>query len=100
VWELLTSGGSLANSVIAHYDAILQLAWSPDSKVLGSTAAERSLKAFNAAVHTEIKTYPHQSDWILSLQFAPDGKKFAAGRYDGSLAFFETPVPGAKIATR
>ena len=102
VWSLGPKSGTLVNTLIAHEDAILRLAYSPDGKLLVSTAADKTLKVFRASDLTEIKTYPKQPDWILSLRFAPDGKHFACGRYDGSLAFFDTPaaVPPAKVATR
>ncbi len=102
VWSLGPKSGKLVNTLIAHEDAILRLAYSPDGRLLVSTAADKTLKVFLAGDLTEIKTYPKQPDWILSLRFAPDGKRFACGRYDGSLAFFDTPaaLPPAKVATR
>ena len=36
VWSLGEKSGTLLNSLIAHEDAILQLAWSPDGKYLVS----------------------------------------------------------------
>ncbi|MDQ6707706.1 MAG: hypothetical protein M3Z85_17230 [Acidobacteriota bacterium] len=92
IWKLEEKGGKLQHSLIAHEDAILKLAYSPDGKVLVSTAADKTVKAFQADDLTEIKDYPKQPDWVLSMQFAPDGKRFAVGRYDGSLAFYDAPA--------
>ena len=101
IWSLGPKSGALLHSLIAHEDAILKIAYSPDGKVLISTAADKTVKAFNAADLTEIKDYPKQPDWVLSLQFTPDGKRFAVGRYDGSLAFYDAPAsPNAKLAQR
>ena len=94
IWELGEKNAVLKTSLIAHEDAILKLAWSPDGKVLLSSAADRTLKAFDLRdTHdlTELKDYSRQPDWVEALDFAPDGKKFAAGRFDGSLAFFDAP---------
>jgi WD40 repeat protein len=88
IWQLGDKGATLVNSLIAHEDAILKLAWSPDGKTLVSSSADKTIKIFNAADLTEIKTYDHQPDWVLSLEFAPDGKSFAAGRYNGSLEIY------------
>jgi DNA-binding beta-propeller fold protein YncE len=92
IWSLSDSGGTLLHSLIAHEDAILQLAWSPDGNTLVSAAADRSLKTFRAADLVDLKEFPRQPDWVMALQFSPDGKHFAAGRYDGSLAFFDNPT--------
>ena len=83
VWSLGEKSGTLLNSLIAHEDAILQLAWSPDGKYLASTAADKQVKIFRAEDLTVVKTWP-QPDWALSLAFSPDGKTLAVGRFDGS----------------
>jgi hypothetical protein len=90
IWQLGEKGATLAQSLIAHEDAILRLAWSPDGKLLISSSADKTIKVFHAADLTEIKTYDKQPDWVLSLEFSPDGKSFAAGRYDGSLEIYPT----------
>ena len=49
----------------------------------------------------EIKVFSKQPDWVLSLEFAPDGKSFAAGRYDGSLEIIPiTSFGPAHVAAR
>jgi WD40 repeat protein len=100
IWSLGESGGTLVHSLIAHEDAILQLAWSPDGKTLLSTAADRSLKAFHAADLVDLKEFPRQPDWVLALQFSPDGKHFATGRYDGSFEILPAPSDQTKVAQR
>jgi WD40 repeat protein len=103
IWALGEKGGELIHTLIAHEDAILQLAWSPDGKTLLSSAADRTIKVFDAAELTEKQSIPSQSDWVLALRFCPDGKRFAAGRYDGSLTIYELGQvlsPQPKIATR
>jgi WD40 repeat protein len=90
IWQLGEKGATLINSLIAHEEAILKLAWSPDGKFIVSSSADKTVKIFKAADLTEIKTYDDQPDWVLSLAFAPDGKSFAAGRYNGSLEIYHT----------
>jgi WD40 repeat protein len=89
VWSLGEKSGELLNTLIAHEDAILQLAWSPDGATLVSAAADRTIKIFDAKDLTERKALANQPDWVLALRFAPDGKRFAAGRYDGSLTIYD-----------
>lgn len=87
IWSLDEKGGTLLTSLIAHEDAILQLAWSPDGKYLISSSADKEVKIFNAADLTVVKTWP-QPDWALSVAYAPDGKTFAVGRFDGSYEIY------------
>jgi dipeptidyl aminopeptidase/acylaminoacyl peptidase len=94
VWELGEKSATLRSTLIAHEDAILKLGYSRDGKVLISAAADRTLKAFAAADLTAIQDYPAQSDWVMSLDFSPDGLHFAVGRFDGSYEILD--VPGSK----
>lgn len=87
VWSLGDKSGTLLNSLIAHEDAILQLAWSPDGKYLVSASADKELKVFKADDLSVVKTW-EQPDWVMSLGFAPDGKTFAVGRFDGSYQIY------------
>jgi WD40 repeat protein len=88
IWSLGERSGTLKTSLIAHEDTILRLAFSPDGKTLISTAADRSLKLFRTDDLSEVKDYPTQSDWVLSLCFSADGRAFAVGRYDGTLEIY------------
>ncbi len=87
VWSMDEKGGTLLNSLIAHEDAILQLAWSPDGKYLVSSSADKEVKVFKAADLSLVKTW-RQPDWALSLAFAPDGKTIAVGRFDGTYEIY------------
>ena len=89
IWALEAKAGRLLQSQIAHEDAILKLAWSPDGSKIVSASSDKTIKVFKAPELTEIKTIAHQPDWTNGLEFAPDGKTFAAGRYDGSLSIYD-----------
>lgn len=89
LWALEEKSGRLLQSQIAHEDAILKLAWSPDGSTLLSASADKTIKIFKVPELIEVKTLAQQPDWIYGLEFAPDGKTFAAGRYDGSLSIYD-----------
>ena len=84
IWSLGEKDGKLLHAQIAHEDAILRLAWSPDGAELISSSADRTVKVFRAQDLTELHSFP-EPDWVYGLQFAPNGKSFAIGRFDGSL---------------
>jgi WD40 repeat protein len=84
IWSLCETGGTLLHSQIAHEDAILRLAWSPDGAELLSSSADRTVKVFRATDLSELQSF-REPDWVYGLQFAPNGKSFAIGRFDGSL---------------
>ena len=101
IWALGANAGELRNTLIAHEDVILQVAWSPDGATLLSASADRTINFFDSSDLTERKSIPNQPDWVLALRFAAGGKRFAAGRYDGSLTFYDvtqTAIP--KVAAR
>lgn len=100
VWELEEKSGKLIASLIAHEDAILRIAWSPDGKVLASSSADRTIKLLQSGDLTEISSFTAQPDWVYGLQFAPDGKTVAAGRIDGSLAFYNNSSSNLQRASR
>lgn len=85
IWSLGDKEGTLLRSLIAHEDAILRLAWSPDGSELISSSADKTVKVFRASDLTELESFP-ETDWVYGIQFAPDGKTFAIGRFDGQLS--------------
>ena len=84
IWSLGEKEGKLLHSLIAHEDAILRLAWSSDGSELISSSADHTVKVFSARDLSELQSLP-EPDWVYGLQFAPNGKTFAIGSFDGSL---------------
>ncbi len=88
LWSLGDKGATLLNSLIAHEDAILRIAWSHDGKYLLSTSADKVVKLFLVEGLKEIASYPGQSDWVNGLAFSSDDARFVAARFDGSIQFY------------
>ena len=89
IWRLGEKEGTLENTLIAHEDAILKLAWSPDGKYLASASADHTIRLFRAAGLTAVRAIASQPDWAFGLEFAPNGKSFAAGLFNGLLEIYE-----------
>ncbi|HLK22248.1 MAG TPA: c-type cytochrome domain-containing protein [Bryobacteraceae bacterium] len=92
IWALGEKEGKLLHSQIAHEDAILRLAWSPDGTELVSSSADHTVKVFSSKDLSELHSYT-EPDWVYGLQFAPNGKTFAIGRFDGSLTITPQGTP-------
>ncbi|MDP8980910.1 MAG: hypothetical protein M3O35_09995 [Acidobacteriota bacterium] len=99
IWTLADKSGTLENTLIAHEDAILKLAWSPDGATLLSSSADRTVKMYRAKDLAELKSWA-ESDWAYGLQFSPDGKNFAAGRFDGTWELTPAPAANQNMAIR
>ena len=89
VWSLGDRSGELLDSYMAHEDAILSLAWSPDGRRLVSASADGSIKMFSVPKLAELKAIPNQPDWVYAIRYSPNGGKFAAGRFDGSFTVYD-----------
>lgn len=90
VWDLTDKSGSLANSMIADEDSILALAYTPDGKVLVSTSADRSIRFRDAETLNPLSVLENQPDWVEAISVSPDGKRLAAGRYNGTVSIYDT----------
>ncbi len=89
VWDLRERGGSLAQSMIADEDTILEIAYSPDGKTLISTSADRTIRVRDSGTLNEVKVFEKQPDWVDAISVSPDGKWLAAGRYDGTVSIYD-----------
>jgi WD40 repeat protein len=96
-WTLTPQGGTLLRSVLAHNAPILRIAYSPDGKLLASTAADRTVKIWNADTGAEVRTLERQRDWSQALAWSPDSAHLAVGRYDGTVAIYDV-ASGRRIA--
>jgi WD40 repeat protein len=100
LWRLSPTGGTLLNTSIAHEDAILDIAFSPDGTKLVSASSDRSIKVFSLPKLDELRVLTPQSDWPYAVLFSPDGKTIAAGRYDGSLSFYDAATYQDRVDSR
>jgi dipeptidyl aminopeptidase/acylaminoacyl peptidase len=89
VWELGDREAALLHSLMAHEDAILKLSWSPDSKYLISSSADRTVKILEAGSLVETQAL-RQADWAYGVEYSPDGATIAVGRFDGTLTLYDS----------
>jgi WD40 repeat protein len=106
VWEVSESAAETSNPLLlskfAHEGAILNLLYSPDGAMLVSSAEDRRIKVWDSAQMTEKRAFEMQPDNTPGLIFLGSPKSVAAGRLDGTLAFYDAetgkplplPAPG------
>jgi WD40 repeat protein len=88
IWQLGDDDGHLLHSLIADEASQLSLAWSRDGKMIITASADGSIRFRDA--NLDLKGIAdRQPDWVDALDLSPDGKWLAAGRYNGSLSFYD-----------
>jgi WD40 repeat protein len=90
IWHLANEDGHLEHSLIADEDSILSLVWSPDGKTIITASSDESIRFRDAATLDPISVIDHQADWVEALGISPDGRRLAAGRFNGSLSLYDT----------
>ena len=92
-WRFVSREKPESNPVVesrfAHESGLTTFALSGDGEYLITAAADRTLKLWSLPDLVERHAYGAQADIVSALAATPDGKRFAAGRMDGSLETFK-----------
>ncbi|MCX6679618.1 MAG: GDSL-type esterase/lipase family protein [Methanothrix sp.] len=65
--------------------AVYSVAFSPDGRTLASGCYSNTVKLWDIATGTEIRTLNGPRDSVRSVAFSPDGRTLASGNNDGSI---------------
>jgi hypothetical protein len=99
IWRIHPEGkeneSPLLQSVFAHEQAILRLAYAADGATLVSSGEDGLVKIWNARTLALHETLEKQSDWPTAVAIDRKGGKVAVGRLDGSLSLFVVAPPDA-----
>ena len=94
IWNISYDSGTLVRSSFAHEGAVIGLRYAPDGKRSYSSGQDRQVKVWDAVSLREEQNFGEQSDWPLSLASsiwkAGETSWLAVGRYDGSLAVYDS----------
>lgn len=92
LWSISPQATEGSNKLLftrfAHEGALLNLKYTADGKVLVSTAADKTVKTWDAGNITELHLLEKQPDWSPGLTLL-EGGKLVLGRLDGSLGVYE-----------
>ena len=82
------SDGSLLHTMRGHTEAVLDVAFSPDSLLLASGSSDGKLLLWQVDNGMLLSTLVNQSDSIKSVAFSPDGLLLASGTEEGKIQFW------------
>jgi WD40 repeat protein len=80
--------GVLRQHLRGHRDAVLSLAFRPDSERLASASHDRTVKVWDVGSGRELRTLGHASR-VHGVAYSPDGQRLASACGDGLLRVWE-----------
>ncbi|KAL2642599.1 hypothetical protein R1flu_010186 [Riccia fluitans] len=76
-------------TISGHTEAILAVAFSPDSKQLASGSGDTSVRFWDINTQTPLQTEVVHKNWVLCLAWSPDGKYLVTGSKDGEIILWD-----------
>lgn len=82
--------GSLVREIAnAHSDTICSVRFSPDGKLLASGATDRTMRVFNVASGSLMKTFEGHSHHVLGVAWRADGEQLATAGGDNTVKVWD-----------
>lgn len=82
--------GSLVRTVTdAHSDTVCCVRFSPDGKLLASGATDRTMKVFNVATGSLMKTFEGHTHHVLGVAWRADGQQLATAGADAVIKVWD-----------
>jgi WD40 repeat protein len=90
--------GTEGNPLAGHRGEVTSLAWSPDSRLIGSAGLDHAVRLWDPRTARCLHVLKGHTGEVQSLAFSPDGKLLASGSRNGAVALWD--VPAGKLAFR
>ncbi|HEU4478873.1 MAG TPA: PQQ-binding-like beta-propeller repeat protein [Pyrinomonadaceae bacterium] len=74
---------------MGHDNAVNGIAFSPDGKLIATAGGERTVKLWDSATGTELRSLVGHYDAVFAVAFSPNGKTIASGSYDGTVKLWD-----------
>lgn len=79
----------LIKTFLAHDDAISQIKYSPDGKIIASASWDKTIKLWNLETGELVNTLTGHNDGINSIAFTPDGETLISGSEDKTIKIWD-----------
>jgi ribosome assembly protein 4 len=76
-----------SSSMYGHTEAVLSIAFSPDSQNLASGSGDGSLRLWDIYTQTPLKEVK-ADNWVMMVQWSPDGEKIAYSEKNGNITVY------------
>jgi WD40 repeat protein len=73
-----------------HSGAVFGVAFSPDGQLLATASGDKTVKLWDTASRTEIRTYKGHTHSVERVVFSPDGRLLATASRDKTVRLWET----------
>ena len=81
-----------------HTGYIFSIAFSPDGKILAGGSSDNTIRFWEVASGSHLRTLTGHTSWVSSVVFSPDGKIFAGGSSDNTIWFWDAET-GSHLRT-
>ncbi|MCJ1307514.1 hypothetical protein MMC25_001160 [Agyrium rufum] len=81
-----------------HADSVRAVAFSPDGKQIASGSSDHTIRLWDSATGTAVRTLKGHSSSVIAVVFSPDGKQIASGSSDDTIRLWDSAT-GTAVRT-
>ena len=89
VWLYDINTGDETALISGHTDVVRHVAFSPDGKILASSADDKTVRVWNAQTGKNLQTLSIPKGTLSSLKFLPNGKTLVGVNWQGIVLFWD-----------
>jgi hypothetical protein len=83
VWNFGAEGSGVARTLGGHGQGVWSVALTGDGQFAATASADKTVKLWNVGNGANTATLTDPKDWVYAVRFNPDGKRLAAGTWNG-----------------